>query len=368
MELNKFLSYLDGVENVNPKQKKALCPCHSDTKPSLYITWNDTGIGLCCRSPRCGARAEDVVKKLGLSLSDLYFEKTTARKHGKLQAVYDYINPVTGQYLYSRLRYRKANGEKEFSQGIRQADGHIDPNKPKDLHGIYIPPTQSLEELRYSKIVCITEGEKDCITVSKQGLIAFTYGSADKNVNDWQPEFADICKGKDTIIFVDNDEPGIEIADQIEKDLTGKAKSVLKILPMPIMKGGDITDYIAKEKGDIFQLIGEHRQGKISQEQDIIDLMNDERFLSLTYKQRLFFITIYYQATSRKDVTYQPTDGTKTYINWGLYKKGGKLNLYGSKETFYNDRRALEGIGAIKKIESNTGECDVFRVVRFWNR
>jgi len=280
MEINEFLGHLQKVRKLPRREEwKAICPCHDDHKPSLYITANDKGIACYCHT--CKANGQAVADALGINIKELCFDKPKP-KQSRIKKVYDYINPATGEYMYSRIRYTN----KEFSQGVR-VDGSITGHKPADLHGIY---TDNLDALRTSQLIAITEGEKDCDTVHAEGLQAFTYGSSS---GDWQAGFADICTGKDVIIFVDNDPEGQAVADRIGNDLQGKAKSILPIIPTPTIPHGDITDYISGG-GDIFALIAEHRQGT-TKAQDIGSLFCDDKFNELSVKQQNLYLRILYQ-------------------------------------------------------------------------
>lgn len=279
-QIQDFLNRLDRVRKLPRREQwRGICPVHDDHKPSLYITYNDKGIA--CKCLVCGANGKDVCNALGIPVSELFFEKAKPKRKGKIEKVYDYVS-LDGEYLYSRIRYVG----KEFSQGVR-VDGQIIKEKPQNLHGIY---THSLEALRASQLIAITEGERDTDTVHAEGIQAFTYGSSK---GDWQPDFAELCTGKDIVIFIDNDPDGKAVAHQIESDLQGKAKSILPIIPTPNIQHGDISDYISGG-GDIFALIAEHRQGT-TKAQDIGSLFCDDKFNELSVKQQNLYLRILYQ-------------------------------------------------------------------------
>ena len=61
--------------------------------------------------------------------------------------------------------------------------------------------------------------------------MAVTYGGA----NDWQQDFAGLFKNANVIILADNDEQGKRVANVIQRDLQGIAKSAKVIVPMPDM-------------------------------------------------------------------------------------------------------------------------------------
>ena len=280
-QIQDFLNRLDRVRKLPRREEwKAICPVHDDHKPSLHISYDSKGIA--CYCPVCKANGKAVAEAIGIPIKDLFFEqpkRPTGR--GRIVKVYDYVS-LDGSYLYSRVRY----AHKEFSQGVR-VDGQITNEKPQNLHGIY---THSLEALRASQLIAITEGERDTDTVHAEGIQAFTYGSSK---GDWQADFAELCRDKDIILFIDNDPDGKAVAHQIESDLQGKAKSILPIIPTPNIQHGDISDYISGG-GDIFALIAEHRQGT-TKAQDIGNLFCDERFNELSMKQQNLYLRILYQ-------------------------------------------------------------------------
>ena len=70
MEIKDILKKLHGVVRTT-NGWQALCPAHSDEKPSLCIANDDGKILLHCKA---GCRTEDVVKALGLEMRDLFPE------------------------------------------------------------------------------------------------------------------------------------------------------------------------------------------------------------------------------------------------------------------------------------------------------
>ena len=89
------------------------------------------------------------------------------------------------------------------------------------------------------KPVLIPEGEKDCDTLTKQGFASFTYGST----GDWQSDFVTLVQGADVFILADNDEPGKRVAETIQNDIKGIARSSRIIVPMPDVPKADVSDY-----------------------------------------------------------------------------------------------------------------------------
>lgn len=74
---------------------------------------------------------------------------------------------------------------------------------------------------RYLESVYDAEGEKDADTLKSKGYVAVTAGG----VIDWQSDFAQVFKGADVYILAYNDEPGKRLANRVQFDLQGIAKS-----------------------------------------------------------------------------------------------------------------------------------------------
>jgi hypothetical protein len=94
--IENLLSKLDGVHQNGQGKWMAICPAHSDTKPSLAIRLTDDGKALLHCFAGCGVH--DVVAALGLSLADL-FPKTSSFDHSKKQRPDRVINASDGLRL-----------------------------------------------------------------------------------------------------------------------------------------------------------------------------------------------------------------------------------------------------------------------------
>jgi hypothetical protein len=117
VEINEFLRRFQGVRESGTGHQ-ALCPAHNDRNPSLSIKEGDGGrIVLHCHK---GCSPEDVVKAIGLKMSDL-FPSADDKRHksngkpqtplGRVVAHYDYRDE-DGYLLYQVTRHRP----KDFRQ------------------------------------------------------------------------------------------------------------------------------------------------------------------------------------------------------------------------------------------------------------
>jgi hypothetical protein len=91
------------------------------------------------------------------------------------------------------------------------------------------------------------EGEKDVDTLTRQGLPAFTFGGT----GDGLPDGAmDWVRGRQLIIFADNDQAGRNHAEQKAALAAGVAASV-KVVEFPdLPSGGDVSDYLKTNSVD----------------------------------------------------------------------------------------------------------------------
>ena len=90
MQLNELLTHFYGVKRLSGSgHYAALCPCHSDHKPSLDICEKDGKILMTC--PVCGADGRAVMQAVGLDVRELFYEQRQSRQE----------KPQSVDYLYS---------------------------------------------------------------------------------------------------------------------------------------------------------------------------------------------------------------------------------------------------------------------------
>ncbi len=71
--LEKMIQRLDGVTQTRPDRWQACCPSHDDKRPSLAIT--ETSDGTLLLKCWAGCTADEIVRAVGLELSDLFPQK-----------------------------------------------------------------------------------------------------------------------------------------------------------------------------------------------------------------------------------------------------------------------------------------------------
>ena len=95
----------------------------------------------------------------------------------------------------------------------------------------------NLPNVKKSQVAVLCEGEKDCETLNKIGLVATTNpGGAEK----WLDSYSDYLVGKDLIIFGDNDEAGRKHVTKVLAAVAGKVKTA-RVCYMP--EGKDVTEF-----------------------------------------------------------------------------------------------------------------------------
>lgn len=225
--IEDFLSrFPDKKKTSNGWQAK--CPAHDDHKASLCIHIADDGvIGLKCQAL---CETENVVKKVGFEMKDLFPGKPPTQKNsfGKIVAEYPYLDE-SGKLLYQGVRFEP----KDFRQRQPAENGGWVWN----LKGVRLVPYRLPELLVSTETVFIVEGEKDVENLRK---IGFTATCNPMGAGKWRKEFNQYFINRDVIVIPDKDEPGRKHALDVAKNLDGVAHAV-KILEMP----GDAKDFSA---------------------------------------------------------------------------------------------------------------------------
>lgn len=146
--------------------------------------------------------------------------------------VYSYTDE-TGRMLYQVVRYEP----KSFRQ--RQPNGE---DWTWNLEGI-TRVLYNLPEVMKSQTVLLCEGEKDADTLINLGYCATTHCGGS---NSWFPAYTDFLKGKDVLIFSDNDAAGDKHYRAVISSLDGKVNSAKKVKVPSEFK--DVSDWLLPMK------------------------------------------------------------------------------------------------------------------------
>lgn len=238
-DVQAILSKLKKVKGAGHGKWSALCPAHTDKKPSLSVGLGEDGkVLLHCHA---GCDVKDIVAAVGMTEADLFADAPAQPGKPEVVATYDYTD-LDGNLLYQVVR----RNDKSFRQ--RQPDGRGGwvwniKGTPRVLYNLPQVASTPIEDW-----VFIVEGEKDADNLRELNIAATTNsGGAGK----WHQVADDsVLHGRQVAIIPDNDEPGREHAQQVAMALRGKAK-VVKVLDLLTLwpdapAKADISDYIAE--------------------------------------------------------------------------------------------------------------------------
>jgi AAA domain len=226
-------------------------PGHSTRDSSLSITYNDSGddIVVHCFSPKddpiaakdyvrtkCGMEAWKPNNKFNNDNNRNSPKSGNSAAAARIVATYDYTDE-NGVLLYQVVRYEP----KGFRQ--RRPDGNG--GWIWNLDGVRRVPYRLPELLRFPDATVIhTEGEKDADRVAALGHCTTTVAHG-----KWTSDCIQALAGRDVLILEDNDEPGLEKAENTAKALHGTAASI-RIVRLPELgprlprNGKDVSDWL----------------------------------------------------------------------------------------------------------------------------
>lgn len=243
------------IHHRKPNSVQCFCPGHDDRQASLTISRGRNG-GVAMHD-HAGCSNEAVLGAWGLKMADLmpdndsysdnvprwirFIERGAERRGKKLEAYYHYFLVPSGEYAFTRLRYKP----KDFCYGTLKDDRFtfsLNGKRREDIPAVYCRSFTGVKKaIEDGKPVFYCEGEKDVNTVSSKGYTAITCGAVD----DWRGDCTELFRGADVFILAHNDSGGMKLAYKVKADLQSVAKSVKIVLPCPDVEHGDISDYFA---------------------------------------------------------------------------------------------------------------------------
>lgn len=307
MKLDEFLLRLSGVRKAG-KGFKACCPAHNDQSPSLSIEWKDGRILVKCFA---GCATEDVVRAMGLTMSDLFDDappseeraraKYSGARHssscrsdqqtdwGALVETYDYYD-AEGKLLH----FVERTSTKQFPQG-RYQNGM----KVRGLGDVrtVLYRLPKLLAARLDQTVYIVEGEKDVHACEAQGLLATcNCGGAGK----FRADHAELLRGRHVVIVMDKDQEGEKHARKVLALLQGVAESVRVV---QAKAGKDAHDHFAA--------------GHTLDEFEVVHLSEDtpsERGAELDREVRADTVTVAFELLAKHAAEFW-NDGEQAYMS-----------------------------------------------------
>lgn len=246
----------------NGEEAKCLCPSHGDKKASLSIKHdkaNDKIVMFC----HVGCETKDILQTVGLTFADLGTNCEKKESDPNIVAVYQYKN-ANKEVIFEKVRFKDKKFSQrryidnsiiwgldygEYSETFEGSNMYSKKNRPNAKKKICFEQRPILYNLpnlinaiSNNHNVYICEGEKDCDTLNRLGLVATT-GSNGAGPGKWLEEYCSYFRGANVIILPDNDEPGKNYGAEIENKLRKYAHKI-KVITISDQQKGDITDYI----------------------------------------------------------------------------------------------------------------------------
>jgi hypothetical protein len=217
--VERILDRLEGVKS-SGSGWSALCPAHDDSAPSLSLGEGDEGGAVIkCHA---GCETEDVVKAMGLQMSDLA---------GKPRVVAEYpYTDEAGNVLYTIQRWQPKDF-RTVPAKVAVAD--------RTLYA-----RQWIEWARETgNTIYVVEGEKDANSLIERGIPATCNPHG---AGKWLPHYSDLLKGCDVVVVADNDDKGLMHARDVYKHIEPVAESVKVAKPS---YGKDVSELLAAGYG-----------------------------------------------------------------------------------------------------------------------
>jgi len=226
MKLEDFLAKLENVKPAGESSYMCRCPAHEDGKASLSVKGAGGKILVRCFA---GCSTDSVVGAMDLRMGDLFSEPGAKEAVKRIVATYDYRDEM-GDLLFQTVRY----DPKDFRQRHKDASGQWVWN----LKGVRLVPyrlPECLEAINSGKTLFVSEGEKDCDILWKNGVPATCNplgGGTIKNPK-WREEFTECLRSvKSVTILADNDEKPNRQGEWVGKEhAITIAESFTKICP-----------------------------------------------------------------------------------------------------------------------------------------
>ena len=224
------------------KQFDCRCPAHEDRSPSLSVGIGDDGrVLLRCQA---GCSTDAVVAALGLELAQLFPAQNGNGDGRRVVATYVYTD-AAGEALF-RVHRKAVKG---FRQDRPDGKGGWEPGSAPPADRVLFRLPQVLAAIKEGQPIWLVEGEKDVLTLERAGVTATT---CPMGAGKWRDQYTESLHDAHVIVVADADDPGIEHARHVAKDLAGVAKSVeLKRCPGPhkdvhdlLTAGGKLDDLL----------------------------------------------------------------------------------------------------------------------------
>jgi hypothetical protein len=256
----------------------ASCPLHTDTNPSLSVTWRhrsqDPGGAVLLHCFSCRADAADITAAIGLSMTDLFDAPSTRttgpRRHTarprrtitprpqqrrapvkhdwKRVRVYTYTTaaglPVQ-QVIRQECRCEAPNEDPIHKRFIQRYRDHSSSRtwvweKPANYTPVLYRAV-ALANADPDQWVWLVEGEKDADTATRLGQLATTNA---QGAGSFPDELATGLAGRNIAIIIDRDHAGYTRALRLREQLQPHARQIIYLLPATTALNTDLTDHV----------------------------------------------------------------------------------------------------------------------------
>ncbi len=241
------------------------CPAHEDKNPSLSINIDNDKVLVKCHA---NCSTEDILKKVGLTMSDLYLDDNADRKikkkYPKFQPAaaakekHEYVRQeLVAEYIYRnaddqpvhkviRIHYYDDKGQrvkKSFFQK-QYINGKLEKGTDQVEKLPYHLP-DILKAQKFNRPIWIVEGEKDVENMYRHGYVATCFASG----HTWQDHYKQYFENAIVYIIPDNDEAGRKKASEIAEGLYDTA-CFIRFCEIPdLPEKGDVSDWFEITKG-----------------------------------------------------------------------------------------------------------------------
>jgi len=304
--ISPYQHYIPELDRIG---KKVLCKLHGDKNtPNLSLTDKGGKITFSCFA--CGKHGDaldfiqgvegigktEAIEKLK-TISGNGSRPTQKRADSKpltLEQIKGLIPDAGYRYIrhhaykagnppYIKALYRNEAGDKIGRFFTFSGDNQYQWNRQSKA----VLYNQAAVQAKPSHVVFYPEGEKDCDSLSKLGLLSVTAGGA----NDFSAHLAEHFLGRDVVLLPDNDSHGRECMQKIAGLLQGIAASI-RICDLPgLPVKGDISDWIqagGTKEGllELVKAVPEWKRDTRTETASQISIVSIHDFLAMEIPQR----------------------------------------------------------------------------------
>ena len=202
----------------------ASCPAHEDPKASLSVSEGDDG----CALLNCfvGCETSDIVATLGLEMRDLFPPTTDGHRSGYREAggrptATWCIRDVKGELQAVHVRFDRDGGKDCFWRLPETSEWGL---KGRKLPTLPLYGSEWVKEWPEDSPVVLVEGEKARNALAN--IYPQTLGTVTGAESTPGPEALEVLRGRQVVLWPDNDGPGRAHMERIGAALQGIAAEV----------------------------------------------------------------------------------------------------------------------------------------------